>query len=94
MIALPALLIGVVFHSAATGTAIDGQVHVPRATTKPVPANPGATGMLIRPIAEMTFSTAVRNSLSGSVPFADRGVRKVDKPAIDREAWTGSVGHD
>src|SRR5207247_1783669 len=33
-----ALLIGVVFHSAATGTAIDGQVHVPTPTTKPVPA--------------------------------------------------------
>ena len=32
-----ALLLGVVFQSAATGTAIDGHVHVPKATTKPIP---------------------------------------------------------
>jgi hypothetical protein len=32
-----ALLLGVIFQSGATGTAIEGQVHVPKATTKPIP---------------------------------------------------------
>ena len=32
-----ALLLGVVFQSAATGTAIDAKVHVPEPTTKPIP---------------------------------------------------------